>query len=383
MNSYNAFSGQLLPQGFRDLLPPEAQAEEDATRALIDVMRSFGYARVRPPLAEFEDSLFSEGPGAMMKEQAFRFLDPASRKMMAVRFDITVQIARIATTRLNDAPRPLRVMYANDVLRTQASHQRADRQFKQVGAELIGPANPQHDIEIAVIALMGLHKLGAKNVTLDLSYPALLKLILKAYGITDAPAQDEWLDMLARKDMAMLQARPESLGKDLAALLDSHGSLDHTFKVIDGLQLCEAGRAKAAELAQITQGIESAIADLGLKGYGVSVDVMETQGFQYHTGACFALYTPDAASEIGRGGRYDLADDQSACGFTAYMDSLLAVLPDAQQPPMIAVPAATAWAELQDLQSKGWVVVRQSDDDAPAKQCTHIYNNGQIQAINT
>lgn len=378
--NYNPLSGQLLPPGFRDLLPPEAQAEEDATRTLIDAMAALGYQRVKPPLAEFEDSLFSDGPGALMKENAFRFLDPESRKMMAVRFDITVQIARIATTRLADHQRPLRVMYANDVLRTQSSHQRADRQFRQVGAELIGAPDTQSDIEIAALALMGLYKMGAANVTLDLSYPVLLKLILKSYGIAGGSQEAEWLDMLARKDLAMLQARPESLGKDLAALLATQGKVENTIEVLRGLRLCDDGKNALRDLEIISGGMMQAAAQLGLEGYKVTIDILETQGFQYHSGVCFALYCPAAASEIGRGGRYDLTGGQSACGFTAYMDSLLPILPEKEAKPVISVPANTAWDMVLDLQNKGWIVVRKIAGDIP-EHSTHILQDGQITAL--
>ncbi|MCT6855268.1 MAG: ATP phosphoribosyltransferase regulatory subunit, partial [Bombella apis] len=84
----------LLPMGFVDLLPAEAEAEARGLAAVMDVFSCHGYERVRPPLLEFEASLLS-GSGAALAEQSFRLLDPSSHRMMALRPDMTTQIARI------------------------------------------------------------------------------------------------------------------------------------------------------------------------------------------------------------------------------------------------------------------------------------------------
>ena len=106
----------LLPAGLRDSLPPDAAHEAAVVEALVACCTARGYERVKPPLVEFEDSLFA-GPGAAMTHRSFRLMDPVSQRMMGVRADMTVQIARIASTRLSNAPRPLRLCYAGEVLR--------------------------------------------------------------------------------------------------------------------------------------------------------------------------------------------------------------------------------------------------------------------------
>ncbi|MGA7868661.1 MAG: ATP phosphoribosyltransferase regulatory subunit, partial [Stellaceae bacterium] len=126
----------LLPTGMHDLLPPEAEIEAQVVAQLMMTLAAHGYERVKPPLVEFEDTLFS-GAGAAMAAATFRMMDPASHRMIGVRADMTPQIARIAATRLGDAPRPLRLSYAGQVLRVTGSEIRSERQIGQVGAELI------------------------------------------------------------------------------------------------------------------------------------------------------------------------------------------------------------------------------------------------------
>ena len=111
-----AESDALLPAGLRDVLPPDADHAADIEEALRQCFRSNGYERIKPPLIEFETSLLT-GAGAAMERETFRLMDPESHRMMGLRADITVQVARVATSRLANAPRPLRVSYAGDVTR--------------------------------------------------------------------------------------------------------------------------------------------------------------------------------------------------------------------------------------------------------------------------
>ena len=127
----------LLPAGLADLLPPDAAREARAIDVAIERFAAFGYERVKPPLVEFEESLLG-GPGAALAPQTFRLMDPVSQRMMGVRPDMTVQVARIAVTRLKHEPRPLRLSYGGNVIRVRGNALKPERQFAQVGSELIG-----------------------------------------------------------------------------------------------------------------------------------------------------------------------------------------------------------------------------------------------------
>jgi ATP phosphoribosyltransferase regulatory subunit len=105
----------LLPAGLRDVLPPEAENEAISVEKLMAGFAQHGYQRVNPPLVEFEDSLLA-GSGEAMGEQTFRLMDPDSQRMMGLRADMTPQVARIAATRLINAPRPLRLSYLGSCL---------------------------------------------------------------------------------------------------------------------------------------------------------------------------------------------------------------------------------------------------------------------------
>src|SRR5271168_4132537 len=190
----------LLPAGLRDLLPPDAETEAASVEALMDVFAAHGYQRVKPPLLEFEDSLLA-GSGAAVAEQTFRLMDPDSQRMMGVRADTTPQVARIATTRLANAPRPLRLSYAGQCLRVRGSQIAPDRQIAQAGIELIGHDSPDADAEIVLVAAEALAAVGLNRVSFDLTLPTLVPALLDEAGMP-AEARAGLTRALDRKDAA-------------------------------------------------------------------------------------------------------------------------------------------------------------------------------------
>ena len=200
----------LLPAGLRDILPPAAAHEADVVRRLLAAFAAQGYQQVKPPLIEFEESLLAGGGGATAGH-SFRVMDPVSQRMMAVRADFTPQVARIATTRLANAARPLRLSYAGQVLRVKGSQLRPERQSAQAGFELIGPVAAAADAEVIILAAQALLDLGMREVSVDLSLPRLGALVVGENfpeGLRDA---------LDHKDAAAVAA----LGGAAAPLLGS------------------------------------------------------------------------------------------------------------------------------------------------------------------
>src|SRR4051794_30086594 len=175
----------LLPAGLRDLLPPDAETEANAVRALTDAFAAHGYQRVKPPILEFEDSLFA-GSGAAVAEQTFRLMDPISQRMMGLRADTTPQVARIAATRLGKAPRPLRVSYAGQCLRVRGTQLAPDRQVAQAGIELIGLDSPAADAEIVLVGAEALAAVGLTRTSFDLTLPTLVPTLLDDAGLEGA-----------------------------------------------------------------------------------------------------------------------------------------------------------------------------------------------------
>jgi ATP phosphoribosyltransferase regulatory subunit len=366
----NEFANRaLLPAGLRDILPLDAEHEAKVVSRLMAHFAAQGYERVKPPLIEFEETLLA-GAGAATASQAFRVMDPHSQKMMGVRADMTPQVARIATTRLAGAPRPLRLSYAGQVLRVKGSQLRPERQFAQAGIELIGNDSAAADAEVAVLAAEALVELGVDGVSIDLSLPTLVPTLLDELKLS---AGDSLRGSLDHKDAAAVAAMGGPAAPLLSALLSSVGPADRALSILAGLDLPPAAAAVRDRLVQVVGLIREAAPEVTL-----TVDPVENRGFEYHTGIAFTLFSRNLSGELGRGGRYLAGGVEPASGATVFMDSVLAVLPGSNPPRRLFVPAGTPRAWSQALRAQGWVTVAGlnavADNEIEAKRlgCGHV-----------
>ncbi len=216
--------------------------------------------------------------------------------MLAIRSDITPQIARIVTTRLADAPRPLRLSYANDVLRMSGSQQRTLRQFCQVGCELVDAGSIDNNVECVVLAAKGLHALGIPGISFDFSLPSIFQELI-------AINQGDNNNIDAMRAELSGQAQ-KSIDKLLA------------------LGLSMSAQNDIKQLQEIINRVREALNAANTPGIGFTVDPLETKGFEYHKGFAFAVFAKGVNGELGRGGSYMLGDNQAASGFTFYMDTV-------------------------------------------------------------
>ncbi|HQT39479.1 MAG TPA: ATP phosphoribosyltransferase regulatory subunit, partial [Acidocella sp.] len=217
MNELPANHPALLPAGLRDTLPPEAEIEAKSVETIMDCFAAHGYARVKTPLLEFEDSLFA-GSGAATAEQTFRLMDPQSQRMMGLRADTTPQIGRVAATRLGSAPRPLRLAYAGQCLRVRGSHLQPERQIAQAGIELIGVDSAEADAEIILTAAEALAAVGLHHISFDLTIPHLVLQLL------DADVDPALTRALDRKDSAAVAQLGGTHTVLLLQLLEASGT---------------------------------------------------------------------------------------------------------------------------------------------------------------
>lgn len=378
----------LLPTGMHDLLPPEAAVEAAIVSRLMATLAAHGYERVKPPLVEFEETLFS-GAGAAMATATFRTMDPVSHRMIGVRADMTPQIARIAATRLGNAARPLRLSYAGQVLRVKGSEIRPERQIGQVGAELIGAAGPAADVEAIAVAGEALAAIGVPHLSVDITLPTLVPAVAEAYGIAGARAT-ALRAALDHKDAAAVGAVAGEAGELLGRLLAAAGPAGAALAALDRLDLPGRARAERLRLGAVLDGIAAAVPELK-----VTVDPVENRGFEYHSGISFTFFAGIAAAhgplgELGRGGRYHAGDPtapEPATGFTLYTDTILRTLPDASSPRRLLLPLDTERGRGRAMREAGWVTVAAleplSDWRAEARRlgCGHVLEEGKPVAL--
>jgi ATP phosphoribosyltransferase regulatory subunit len=351
----------LLPNGLVDLLPPQAEAEAQAIELFMKEFGAFGYQRVKPPLVEFEESLLGQGPGQKLARKTFRMMDPVSQRMMGVRADVTAQIARISQSRLANTPRPLRLSYAADVLRVNGTQLRPERQFCQVGCELIGVDTIISDVELALIALKALSDAGIKGLSIDLTLPTLIENIYADAKLDDA-SRARFDDHIEKRDRDALTGETGDAAKLIVSLLEAEGTAERSIPVLSALNLKGAAGKDIDKLIKVAQDLRAAIDVYGLPDIQITIDPLERRGFEYQTGVSFTLFAKGASGELGRGGRYDVQIDgaaaETATGFTLYMDSVLRVIGEQPVKSRKDVAADADWKSVKSLQDQGFQVAR-------------------------
>jgi len=365
----------LLPEGLRDRLPPEAEALGRVRGAVLWVAELNGYARVEPPLAEFEATLLGRLKSSRPTD-LLRMLDPISQRMLALRPDITAQVGRIAATRMAHRPRPLRLSYAGQVLKVRGTMLRPEREMCQAGCEIIGTDGVAAVVEAIRVALDALVAAGATGLSIDLTLPDLVPL-LAAGPLPLAPGRiDAVAHALDGKDAGALA--------DLGAsaylpLIEAAGPVENA---IARLAALDGGGLLTSRLDG-ARAIASAIGDRAT----VTLDPAERHGFEYQSWIGFSIFAAGVRGEVGRGGSYTIVHsdehEEPAVGFSLFLDPIV----DAGVAPVsrdrVFVPLGTDPAVAATLRDQGLATIAAlSDaDDATALGCTHRWANDALVPI--
>ncbi|TNF05867.1 MAG: ATP phosphoribosyltransferase regulatory subunit [Sphingomonadales bacterium] len=365
----------LLPEGLSDRLPPQAEASARLVRDVLDTVSTYGYARVMPPLAEFEETLTARLQSASA-EDLLRVIDPVSQRSLALRPDITAQIGRIASTRMVHAVRPLRLCYAGSVLKLRADQLRPEREEMQVGAELIGNDSEVAATEIVTVAIEALQAAGVTGITIDFTLPDLVDQ-LAAGPMPLSPEMIEPVrERLDAKDAGGLVA----LGPQAAAYLPFIEAAGPFHAAMERLEAIDAGGALTSRIAALRAIARPIGWDITL-----TLDPTERHGFEYHSWFGFSIFAEGFVGEVGRGGSYviDHGDGQEepAMGFSLYPDPLIDAGFGRENSRRIFLPLGHDAQQAKALRGHGWktVAALAEGDDGQALGCSHWLNGDEPQ----
>ena len=226
----------LLPEGLRDRLPPHADAAAAIEARVLAAVGLHGYERVDPPLAEYAESLATRLKDGGLTD-AVRFVDPVSQRTLAVRPDLTAQVARVAATRMAHHPRPVRLSYAGSILKLRGGQLSPARELRQIGAELIGLDSVAAAREVVTVAVEALEAAGVSGVSIDFTLPDLVD----ALAAGPMPVAADQLAVL----------REQEGGMKTADVCRKHGISSATLYAwkakYGGMDVSEARRLKALE----------------------------------------------------------------------------------------------------------------------------------------
>ncbi len=324
---------QSTPTGFRDVLPDEATERERITRSVQDLFAHKGFRPIETPTLEAMDVVDA---GMHLPASPFRFFD-SQGELLAMRPDVTLQVARMCSARLRQADEPLRLRYTQRVFREmEGAAQATPRELTQIGVEDINEDGWQVDASLVALMLQALGLAGVRDVTMAIATVAPLRALLERSGGNAAWVQAVLAACHASDfvELANLTDVRACVAVDAAGVAPAYAKAVHDLlHVRGGADAIEQARAIAEPLgcadgldalAQAYTSIQEMCPDARLL-----VDFSVMSSFDYYTGLVFEAYSPHLGSALGSGGRYDnmlaaFGARRSAAGFAFSLEQVMA-----------------------------------------------------------
>jgi len=283
------------PPGALDLTGEAARRRRTLQREAGSVLGRARYEELLPPTFEYED-VFLRAGGAGVAERLVRFPDRDGR-ILALRYDFTASIARVASTSYAGSEGPLRLSYSGRVYRQEPERGGRPREILQVGAELLGQGDLAADVEIVRLTLDLIRAFGLADFQLNLGHAGVLA---PGLGAVDEPRRSELRRWIDRKDRGSLCRAVEGLDGDARSL----AVLPFIIGRREALEsaLGAAPRAALPGLRHLLALDDALGAD---DKRHVVYDLGEVRGLDYYTGIHFEVYVSGAGRAAGAGGRYD------------------------------------------------------------------------------
>jgi ATP phosphoribosyltransferase regulatory subunit len=284
-----------IPSGTRDVLPDEMRELRAISERVRAVFDDAGYGEVYTPALEYDSEI--ERADLAGARPAYRLFDEHG-KVLVLRSDMTVPIARVVATRYTQSEPPLRFSYFAHAYRGVRPQRGQVREILQAGIELIGSPAPAGTAEALGLLCRALDAAGLRDYRVGLGDASLYGALLDAFAVTPE-ARERILYELVTRDFVGLErevAAAGVAGDDAALLLrvpQMRGGAD-VLEATDGpVAEALAGMRAVRELLDPAAS-ERVIFDLGL-----------VRDLGYYTGAVFEVYDPALGVPVGGGGRYD------------------------------------------------------------------------------
>lgn len=342
----------ITPEGTSDLLFNGCLARRAVENKLSELFKGFGYSEVVTPGIEFYD-LFSGSSRNFRQENMYKLTDSKGR-LIVLRPDSTIPIARLASTRLKYAQLPLRLFYNQCIYENNSLLKGRSDETVQSGIELIGGVNTKRaDYEALSMAAESLAEFDKEKFRLEIGHIGYFKELV-AHLDVDERVREEIRLLISAKNYPALNNLLDEVG-------DNHitNALKHLPRLFGGVEVFD----KAAELFtderidKILGYLKEVYHRLSSLGYDgkLSVDLGIVSHADYYTGIVFKGYISGVGQSVLKGGRYDgllaeFGDPCPAVGFGVNCDAVANYLRKNNLAPELKKPDCIVFGE------KGYVV---------------------------
>lgn len=316
------------PDGVQDILTEDCYLKRSLEQKLRTLFRSCGFNELETPAIEFYD-VFASDKSAMPQENMFKFFDQQGR-ILVLRPDITVPVARITATKYKEAAYPLRFSYIGNVFRYNDFGGGKQNEFTQAGIEVLGVNTPEADAEVISAAIQALKATGLESFQVDIGQVEFFKGLTEEAGLSEEDTSLVSL-LIDRKDYVGLEEflKSRDIRKDMKKLIFDLPGFFGSVDVIERVEALNLNKRSSDALENIRQVLKI-LEDYGLGQY-VSVDLGMLSGLAYDTGIIFRGFTYGVGFPILTGGRYDrlvgeFGKDCPATGFSLGVNLIMMAL---------------------------------------------------------
>jgi histidyl-tRNA synthetase len=403
-------------RGMRDFLPADVRKREYVINVIKQVYERYGFEPLETPAVENIETLMGKY-GEEGNQLIFKILKRGEHEKtgeadLALRYDLTVPLARVVAQYQNELPRIFKRYQIQPVWRADRPARGRFREFYQCDVDVLGSQSMVVEAELIAAASDALVALGFTDFTIRVNHRQVLSGILDQAGVETAKHGDA-LVALDKMD----KVGPEGIARELkerGIVDESAVKLMRFFEGLAGAQhaldLVDLGDAANARSAYNSDVLGRLVEFIGAHEIGASgvddlrqilqfskangvdgrikLDPTLARGLAYYTGAIIEINVADLAGSLGGGGRYDnlvgmfLGKDVPACGFSLGLERIIVVMTEREMFPaaLVSSPAdvmVTIWNEesvgesialANELRSKGLRVDVYPEADKLAKQ---------------
>lgn len=349
------------PEGVVDILPQDASVKRKIEADIRELFAGYGYSEVETPGIEYYD-VYASGD-FVSTEDMYKMTDLDGR-LIALRFDGTIPVARLSATLLKDEKPPLRLSYVENMYRFKKTGGGKLREFSQAGVELLGLQNSEADAEVVALGIQSVLQTGITDLQVSVGQVEFFKGLVEEWGLT-ADEELELSTAVDQKDIVRIEKIAERLGlsEEAKEILDMISNKFGTYDVLDAFEdkvKNDRSRAALTNLREILQVLE----DYELIQY-VSVDLGMLRSLDYYTGMIFKGFTYEIGFPILSGGRYDkvvsnFGRELEAVGFSLGINLVLTALRRQDKlPEFVEVDAIVGYKEGEGMRKAAFATAKE------------------------
>ncbi|MBQ9673875.1 MAG: ATP phosphoribosyltransferase regulatory subunit [Ruminococcus sp.] len=314
---------KITPEGTKDYLFEECIVSDDICVKIKNCFTQRGYAKVDTPCIEFYD-LFTLEDSGYTQESMFKTTDNKGR-LMVMRPDSTLPIARMAATRLKNYEMPLRLFYAQSVYRNNPTLLGRSNEVMQMGIELIGATGKRADLEILTTAVDVLSA-TVEDFRIEIGHAGFFDALIEKMDIDEDTSESIRLSIESKNYSSLntiLDKLPESAEavaiRKLPRLFGGEEVIEKAFKLCNG--------TKAENSLKYVKELYRSLQKLGLSDK-LTIDLGIVQKTSYYSGIVFNAFVTGIGDAVISGGRYDKLMENfdfpnGAAGFAINIDEVV------------------------------------------------------------